>query len=360
MSEFILLVNSREFRGWESLRVTRNLESMSGTFSFGFSDKWAEQNEAWPIIEGDKCHVRFGDTQVMSGFVETCTLPLTGVATVDGKDGVADVLESSPRVQKYTFIDMQPLEIARALCGPFGVTVVLQKGLSLKKLKRFSVDPGDTVSSVLESLCRACGVMAMSDADGGIVLTRAGTEKCGTAIVQGENLEGGSAKYSIAGRFGEYRVLGQMKGNNDVHGPVTWVRASAYDKGVRAERLLVVRSEGGMSKQAAEDRVQWEATVRATRANQLSGVRVRGWTQGDGTLWPLNALVHVKAPKLRADGWYLISQVTFVLDGGGSYTEFELKEPGAFTPEPIIKKGDKHWLLLKNGVKAAPVPEVKK
>jgi len=89
----------------------------------------------------------------------------------------------------------------------------------------------------------------------------------------------------------------------------------------------------------AQERANWEATVRAARAGTASVV-VQGWTQESGALWPLNVLVPVRSPFLGIDSDMLISGTHITLDdAGGSITEITLARPDAFTPEPFIPKG---------------------
>jgi prophage tail gpP-like protein len=80
-------------------------------------------------------------------------------------------------------------------------------------------------------------------------------------------------------------------------------------------------------------RAQWEATVRAARAVSVQ-VTVQGWRQGNGELWPVNALVNVDLPWLRLSGDMLISELTHTLDESGTRTQLTLRRPDAFIPQP--------------------------
>jgi prophage tail gpP-like protein len=131
------------------------------------------------------------------------------------------------------------------------------------------------------------------------------------------------------------------------------VRGEAVDSGVRrTDRVLVLHAEESLTKEQAKIRAQWEATVRAARAAAVS-VTVQGWRQATGELWPVNARVAVRAPRLGIDGPMLITQATYeVSSEGGTTTQLSLKRPDAFTPEPVFEKRSKvqPWDEIRRGV----------
>ena len=82
---------------------------------------------------------------------------------------------------------------------------------------------------------------------------------------------------------------------------------------------------------------------------------VQGWTQGNGALWPVNALVRVRSPHLGVDGDMLISQVVYSVGEDGTKSVLTLRRPDAFTPEPSVsnpaKGGPLYWKEIQHGVK---------
>ena len=278
--------------------------------------------------------------------------------TIGGRDITGDAVDSSAVLDKWGFKNVSVPEIVRKLFEPHGVKVSLQPGLVLPPStvpKKFSIDPGDTVAAAVENACRPVGVLCVSDGLGGVVLTRAGNTRCTTALVEGVNLKSGSAKFSLSGRFRKYLVLGQHKGNADFNGSASAaVKGSAEDLAVpRASRVHVVRPEGNVTPALAKARAEWEAATRAARGDTAS-VTVAGWTQNDGTVWPVNALVRVTSPQLGLHGVMLITQATYSLDlNGGTTTQLELKRPDAFVPDPTITKGgggNNYWKEIVKGV----------
>jgi prophage tail gpP-like protein len=107
----------------------------------------------------------------------------------------------------------------------------------------------------------------------------------------------------------------------------------------------MIRPEASTTTAYAQKRASWEATVRAARAGRVS-VTVQGWTQADGTLWPVNRLVRVRAPRLAIDADLLIAEATYTLsEGAGTRTTLALRRRDAFLPEPVVAKaaGNEFW-----------------
>ncbi len=337
MSDLHLIVNGRRYGGWKSIRCVRSIQSISGSFDLDVTDRWGGQEEPWPIAEEDACRVEIDGTTVIDGYVSRRSIALSGVArtlTFSGRDGAAALVDSSALLDRWTFRNASVLAIARKIAEPFGLSVSLQPGLVLPKAQRkFVVAPGDTAFAAIERAAQPAGVLVVSDGSGGLLLTRAGTARA-AALVEGENIHTASVDYTADDRFSRYVVLTNVGGTDNASGPVTRVRGEATDEGVqRTERVLVIRPEAGVTAEYANRRADWEARIRAAKAESVT-VGVLGWKQPDGTLWPLNALVRVRSPGIGVDGDLLISQVEHSKSEAGELSQLSLVRPDAFTPEP--------------------------
>jgi prophage tail gpP-like protein len=358
MPELRLIVNGVRYAGWKTAQVTRGVEAISGGFALSVSERWGGQDEPWPIVEGDECKLFIGDVPVITGYVDRRSPSYTAddhTLAVSGRDATGDLVDSSALLDRWEFLGVSLLTFAKRICDPFGIEVELQAGLGLPKpAAKLTIDPGDTAFEALERACRLAAVLPVSDGLGGLLLTRTGSARCTTALVQSENILGAGADYDASGRFRRYVVLGQRPGSDSDSGAsVAAVKGEAQDLNVgRAARTLVIRAEGAVTTEYARRRAEWDAKVRAARGDAVS-VRVQGWTEGDGTLWPVNALVPVRSAWLGIDGEMLITQATYSLDGnGGTTTELALRRPDAFLPEPVVIKGGSGglWKELSGGV----------
>lgn len=354
MNKIALRANGQDFSYWQSARVTRGIESIAGSFDLTVTDRWSQDEKPWDIVEEDVCQILLNGSTVITGFVDEVSTSYSDNShslRITGRDRTGQLVDCSADLGKWEYWDISLKTLAEKLCKPFGVNVALQSGLVLPKSpNKFSIDPGDTAFTVLEHACRLAGALPISDGNGGLILTRAGTSRATTALVEGENILSASATFNASGKFRTYKVLGQHKGSDEFFGPAaSRIKATATDQNVRrSDRILIVRPEGNTTTEHAKRRAEWEATVRAARGSSIS-VTVAGWTQGDGSLWPVNALVQVRSKRIRIQGEMLITQAVHTVSDRGTYTELTLRPPEAFKPEPVITKAANRWRELDHG-----------
>lgn len=349
MPSLELVVNGKRYGGWKNIRVTRSMESISGSFEVEAADRWADQEEPWPIVREDACRVEIDGETVIEGNVDKPHLRLGQPTSYSGRDRAAELVDCSALLKHWSFTGKSVVDIAKTVCEPFGIAVSVQAGLKLPKpQKKQVVTPGDSPFEIIHSAAKAAEVLAVSDGKGGIIITRAGARRAATPLVQGENVLDADFELDASERFYRYIVVGQTGGasattEGDVES-VTKIYAEAIDQGVRRkERVLIIRSETGLNIADARRRADWEARVRAARSESAS-ITVIGWRQPGGDLWPLNALVDVRVPRIGIDGQMLISENEFTQGDGGKKTRLRLVRSDAFTPEPQARvSGTTAW-----------------
>lgn len=356
MAELELAVNGFVYAGWKSVRITRSIESLAGSFALDVSDRWGE--EMWAILEEDACEVRIDGTPVISGYVDKRSISAAAGArtlSYSGRDRAAALVDSSVQLSRWTFRNVNVADFAAAIAKPFGVPVSVQPGLVLPKVPKLVISPGDTAYEAIKRAAGDDGVMIASDGRGGIVLTRAGGARA-AALIEGQNILSAGVEYDGADRYHRYVIATQAAGTDDAAGNATRVQAEAIDEGVRrADRVLLIRPDKGYNVETARRRADWEARIRAARAETVT-VAVQGWKQPSGMLWDVNLTTRVAASRLLGvEGDMLISQVEFSLGDQGKVSQLKLVRPDAFAPEPkaIVKSpakgGGSGWKELKKG-----------
>jgi prophage tail gpP-like protein len=352
VSDLALLVGGRRYGGWKSVRVTRSIESLAGSFDLEVSDRWGGQDQAWPIAEEDACRVEIAGQAVIDGYVDKRSISLSATArslSYSGRDRAAALVDSSVVLERWSFRKTSLLDLASKLAAPFGVNVALAARVTLPEPPQKTViNPGDSPYQAIQRAAAATGVLMVSDGAGGVVLTRAGTSRATTSLVQGENVLAASVEYDAAERFARYVVATQVGGTDEASGAATRIQATARDEGVlRQERVLMIRPEAGITADYARQRADWEARIRAARAETVS-VTVLGWQQVGGELWPLNALVSVRIPAIGVSGDLLVSEIEHSLSEAGEVTQLRLVRPDAFAPEPkaVVRKAGGVWKEL--------------
>jgi prophage tail gpP-like protein len=351
-----LKVNGRAYGGWKSVRVTRGIEAVAGSFELSVSDRWGVEDKPRPIFEEDECSVAIDGVPVITGYVDTRAMEYDGRShsfAVEGRDKTGDLVDCDALLDKWEFRNVPVLTLAKKVAEPYGIDVTLQAGvIPPKPPAKFTVDPGDSAFEVIERSCRLAALLPVSDGLGGLVLTRAGSGRAVTALVEGQNILSVSGRSKASGRYRHYFVLGQHRGSDALSGSAAAsIKAFAEDQNVvRVARTKLIRPEGNVTVEHAKKRAEWEATVAAARSDTYD-VTVQGWQQSDGSLWPVNAHVRVRSPFLGVDGDLLITSATYSLNEGGTTTQLTLKRPDSFKPEPVVTKGSTAlWKEIARGV----------
>lgn len=352
--ELTLVVGGLRYGGWKSVRVARSIENLAGRFDLEVSDRWGDQDKPWPIAEEDHCRVEIGEQVVILGYVDKRNPSGSAtqrVLSYSGRDRAGALVDCSALLTKWTRYKVNLVDFVTAIAEPFGVSVSVQPGLVIPPLPKVVVNPGDKAYEAIRRAADDAAVLLVSDSAGGIVITRHGTGRA-KAIIEGQNLWRGSLAYDGTDRYYRYVILAQSAGTDEASGEAVRVRAEAFDEGVRRkDRVLVIRPEKSYSVEDARRRVDWEARIRAARA-ETANVSVRGWQQPNGELWPLNALVYVQSPRiLGVKGDMLIASAEHTVDEGGQVTHLQLVRPDAFTPEPEarVRASGGAWKELAGG-----------
>ena len=65
-----LHVKGLRYEGWESVTVTRNIESVATTFSLGLTERYPGHLRPFRVRTGDRCQVKIGGELVLTGQVD--------------------------------------------------------------------------------------------------------------------------------------------------------------------------------------------------------------------------------------------------------------------------------------------------
>lgn len=356
MHELHLKVNDKLYAGWESVRVDRGMDQISGMFELDVSELWPQQAEEVRIFAGDACELLIDGEAVISGYVDDVGIAHSAKqhrVSIVGRDKTGDLVDCSAIHKPGQWKQRRLEQIAADLCKPFSVQVVVAEGVNTgDPFAQFALQEGESVFEAIERMARIRGVLLSTDGQGRLVITRTGQVKVATPLVLGQNIMQARGSISLRDRYSQYVVKGQAPGTDYFSGPaVSGLKATASDPAVKRYRPLVMVSESQGDGMSLRDRAQWEATVRAARATEIS-ITAQGWAHANG-LWAPNTLVRVQDRWMRLDDGVelLVRAVSFKLDEQGSTTELSLTRPDAFKllpqKEPSSDASRSFWTLPK-------------
>lgn len=339
-----LAVDGAEYAGWKRVRIERSVDTISGVFGLDVSDRWRAGTQPWPIKPGAECALTVDGEPLITGYVDAVRPSFdatTRSLAVSGRDKAADMVDSSALNDPDSWTDITIGRLASELAKPFGITVTDESG-DAQTFPLVKIQPGETAFEILERYARQRGVLAISNGQGGIVLTVPGQRRADVALQQGVNILKASGTADHSQRFSEYLVTGQTAGTDTVFGTdAAQVEGRARDENVRTARRLLIVAQNSADAANLQAMAQWESIVRAARGSPLS-ITVQGWRQEPGgRLWQPGELVQVSSAwlQLAEPIDFLINAVAFSKSGDGTLTDLELLRPDAYKPQPAVPEG---------------------
>lgn len=345
-STYALRLGGRVYDGWKTLSVTRDLSSMSGSFTLSLSATTTDG--AVPSVEpGRAAVVEIDGVPILKGWIDTKSISYAGnehTLTVTGRDKIGDLIDCAATVNGPFEYNNTPLvKVVERIVKPFGITVTNASG-STPIVKRLAIQPGESAFDVIERACRAYGILPVSDGIGGLVLAKPGTERSAGALVYGDNIQLGTIEVSAAERHSLYVVKGQAEAvdaNNDDASHTSGGEGRVTDTQVTRYRPKVLVGENQGYSGTLKERALWERKVDRARGMKVS-YTVQGWYAAAGAMWKPNTLVKVIDTLGDLNRDMLIAGVTFTRDDRGTLTQLTLALPDAFdidTKEAAPKSG---------------------
>lgn len=340
-------INGAKFIGWENVEINSSLDILCQDYNLKAADYPVDA--AKEIIAGGDVRVSI-DTNLMehvilTGYIDT-TRKKRSVSTgtnveLTGRSLTCDLVDCSALYKSNTWRKTTLKQICEDICGPFGISVVT--GVLDKQVDVFAIQSGEKAFEAIERLCRAFAILPLCDEYGRLQLSQYASSKADTDIVVGENVKEIEIEEDHSNRFSTYFIKGQTKGNgsewtNDTIG----LKAQAQDSDVLRYRPLLIQAESKMNGEEIQQRINWEAQVRAGRSI-VTRVEWPGWMQDpfseSSRPWKINETVRVVDEEWDIDSILLVAQVSQKADAkNGKTTSLTLLpvETFAYNPSQMV------------------------
>jgi prophage tail gpP-like protein len=334
-----LIVAGKELRGWESVTVTRSMESMPSTFALRLSDPPTSDFGAYP---GESCVVKLGRDLVLTGAIDSFSPSISArqhTISVVGRGKCADLVDCCSEWDGGQISNCNARTIAEKLAAPYGIKV-FGDDYDDVVIPQMNLDFTATPASVLDMVLRYRALLAFEETDGNLRLANVGSTISPSAIVEGQNVQAASIDFRVDQRYSEYIVM-QNSINVFTDTGDTWLmQGRAVDEGVSRHRRKYMVSEASRSGvSAAQKQADWEMKRRVGRSAAIH-VTLDSWRDSSGFLWDLNTLVAVNLPTLKLiNKLWLITAVTFNRNlSTGTTCDLVIMPPDAFSvplPTPL-------------------------
>lgn len=342
-----LEVDGTDFSGWESLTITRTLDSCADAFSLAAPFDPAEPKvaAAFRPFGYQPARVKIDDELILTGRIESVSPSVSGsdrAINVQGRSLTGSLVDCSIDGSGYQYTGMSLLSIAAKMAKPFGIEVVSVAGVgpafksaigsktlaeAKKAISEAAAEPGQGVFEYLNKLAQDAGLLLTCDNQGRLVITKMqpGAEPSASLVEGRDAVLNVTGSYDGTQRFSRYKVLQQQDGAPNING-------IADDAGVKIYRPRVETGSEGDSKDA-KTAAQWR------RAMSLAGavgvqVMVAGWRTPGGALWTPGAVVTLQAPGafILKETPFVIAEATLSLDTSqGRTTSLRLVLPATYS-----------------------------
>jgi len=349
-----LIVDGREFAGWQEIKIGRGIERMPNDFSLQVTERFPGRPQV--VIEpGQSCVVKIGEDTVVTGFVDRYSPSIskqTGTTVrVTGRGKCQDLVDCSAYLRGVNnqLRNATSVGVIRALADLFGITVDARHGDG-DVVPQFNVILTETCWSIIDRVARHSNFLAYEGTDGQLIVARAAEGSMASGITEGLNVERASINFAFDKRYSLYEVVFTPTDNlGDVArasgGTDFRVRGSAADETIGAPapgqgrrfRPLILMAEvmqNGID--IAQRRAEWERARRIGRSQMLE-VEVDSWRDSAGKLWEPNFKAPLNLPNMKlTDKEWVIAEVTYMRGKDGTRAHLTLMPEDAFLPEPVL------------------------
>jgi prophage tail gpP-like protein len=344
-----LTVNGTDYTDWTSATITRSLKECTSSIEFEVSEAWALNPPLpWQVKPFDSATVKIGNDLAWTGYIENYSPGYSAsghTVKISGRSKTCDIVDCVPDVHAGEFNGYDIDAVARALCKPFGIAVVVESDTG-ESFPKITIEKTKKAFEILEELTRLRAVLITDDANGNLVLTTAGQKGVSSgALIEASfggdpdgNILAASAELSCAERYKDYYVMSQAPQSYDKTDAQLAIVGHATDLGCPRYRRFAEMAEHPADTSIAQQRAVWRAKHNYAIGTKAD-ITVVGFRQPNGKLWDTNYYIPVKSPRLELDMQLLIGKVTFSLSSDqGSTTKLSVAPAEAYTLEPKAMK----------------------
>lgn len=315
------------FEGWENVRISLGLDQLSGSFEFAVSGANARELSQHPLHKGLECKVLLHGQTVVTGFIgkrRPSYDASSHTLSIAGRDVTCDLIDCSAMLPNQELHNVTIADVATQLIAPFPFIRLdcPDPGAAFAKV---TVNDGDTIFSVLESLAKQRGLMIYTTGDGVLHIRRPLINSTGLLLSEGREILSASLEESDNEQFAEYIVRSQQPDTGK-----TAAEQRYTQRGVRQGRVRIITAEQPDDGQQIKNRAEWEAKLRQARSVSAT-VKVQSWQKQRGVLWRLGDDVRITSPSLGLRNTAMVvNTIAYSIEDGGTTTELGLVLPEVF------------------------------
>ena len=335
IDEVSILINNNRFRFWDSVRITRSIDTMD-TIEFGapFTHDIPGFKETFRPFSYQSIIATVGGDPIFTGTMLTPVPVLENkrkIISVSGYSlpGVLNDCTSPASAYPLEFDGQGLQEIIKTLVDPFGIAVdfVGDQGAIFE---RVASEPGKKVLSFIIELAKQRNLIVASTPGGKLIIWNSDTTGVPVANLE----QGNSPVLSVTPFFKDQDYYSHVTGIEPV---VVGLAGSQFT--VKNSRLPgVIRPHTFNAPDTINSTLKSAVDAKAGRmfGNMVSySVRVDTWRDSNGNLWEPNTTINLIAPDAMIYNNYafIIRSIEFETDSKTQTATLNIVLPGSFSGE---------------------------
>lgn len=344
-----LQANGKEYSSWLDADVNISMDKLTSSYRLVCG---ADYNKTYPIKVQDLVKVFVNDTCVCYGYVDSVEGAEGSDSqqiTISGRGLAADFIDSNPE-KKYTFSAPITLEkIFSSVIGDLGINLNVSNktGDSLQfNSEELAVIPhGEKAYAFCERFARRKRVIAITDGNNGIILTRGSGSEITTHIIDvigsnKNNVLSSKIDVNYSNRF--YKYIVKSQGGSSSYVPITSngdgdsqsdISGYAIDSEIRKTRVFSTIQTEAFSADECTKYASYIANARRAKSIKfMCSVPSHAYNK-KGNIWWINQIVPVTSTAWGIDSKMLLSDVVFRENKETEQTDLVFVAPDAYTSQ---------------------------
>lgn len=322
-----LVVSGREYGGWKSVSIQAGIERSCRSFSLDITRSWPNAPQLQRAVSPfDSCEVYIGNDLVLTGDIDATPINYDARSisvSISGRSKTGRLVDCSASNEPGQWNGLPVERIVEALASIYGVKVKTDVSTG-GMVSDHQIQQGETAFESIDRLLQLRQLLATDTARGELLITQAGTVHSNASLILGGNILTASAGLDFKDVFSSYTCKGQRAStetdddeDENLLPTLNEASASTIDDRVPYPRNLIIKQSGQADAAACADRVKYERDYRRAKALSTQ-YTVQGWRKETGELWVPNELVRVQDPIIGIDANWLIVELEYKLDDGGT------------------------------------------
>lgn len=313
-----LLSEGQFWEGWQSLSITKSMDSATHTLAMTTTDRFQEGLDRWNILGGSLIYLFFDETPVFVGYVQRYDPsigPEEHSISIEAASLAIDAVQCSHK-GPYFWKDATAEQIISDVLTPFEVDFSIEAPLAAIPAEGFRVGVNETPFSIVKKLAEKNRLITFTRTDGTLVLSRFTANGPVQEIRRGDYINA-STSSDLTNSFSEIIVKAQSNDREKNFAANQRLERTITNPAQTRYRPLVFLSNG---KEETQENLAEYVRERFAEVTLSASVTLKSAYRPDGLIWDIENRVFLDEPLLDSNQELAVSEVNFSMSEDEGFT----------------------------------------